>query len=163
MPNKIPTHKKDINSDCYETPEYCWDLIKEYIPKDKVIWEPFYLNGSSGEKLKSLGFDVIHKEEDFFENDYDAVVVSNPPWSKNKQILQKLKQTNKQFILLVPINLISTKYFRDLFINEIDKITLFLFKKRVSFRPAENVKASSNYSVSVFIGYNICEKQIIYL
>ena len=33
----------------YITPNPIWDDIKKYIPTDKVIWEPFYCNGQSGE------------------------------------------------------------------------------------------------------------------
>ncbi len=49
--NILPVHNKDSNSDCYETPTHCWDLIKKYIPPNKIIWEPFYLNGSSRRTL----------------------------------------------------------------------------------------------------------------
>ena len=33
---------KDKNSDNYITNKQDWERIKEYIPKDKVIWSPFY-------------------------------------------------------------------------------------------------------------------------
>ena len=161
--NILPVHNKDSNSDCYETPTHCWDLIKKYIPENKIIWEPFYLNGSSGDYLTNLGFEVIHLQEDFFMENKGDIVVSNPPWSKNKNILKKLKELDKPFILLVPINVIATNYFRKIFNDDLDNITIFLFDKRVSFRPAENVKASSNFSVSIFLGYKVNDKNIIYL
>ena len=43
---------KDYNPskfDDFMTPYHVWDDIKNYIPKDKVIWEPFYGDGQSGE------------------------------------------------------------------------------------------------------------------
>ena len=35
--------------DEYMTPKYAWENIKDFIPKDKVIWEPFYGDGKSGD------------------------------------------------------------------------------------------------------------------
>jgi hypothetical protein len=59
------TFKKN---DDYMTPKYAWENIKDLIPKDKIIWEAFYGDGKSGDYLTELGFEVIHKEIDFFEN-----------------------------------------------------------------------------------------------
>ena len=56
--------------DDYMTPKSAWENIKDYIPKDKVIWEAFYGNGDSGTYLQELGFTrTIHQELDFFDND----------------------------------------------------------------------------------------------
>ena len=65
--------------DDYMTPKSAWDNIKQYIPRDKVIWEAFYGNGESGRYLRELGFNTIHEEIDFFENDKGEIVCSNPP------------------------------------------------------------------------------------
>ena len=42
-------HKLFINHDDYMTPKTAWNNIKQYIPKNKVIWEAFYGDGKSGE------------------------------------------------------------------------------------------------------------------
>ena len=76
--------KSFLKHDDYMTPKYAWEDIKEYIPKKK-IWEAFYGNGKSGDYLTELGFDVIHEEIDFFENDLGEIIVSNPPFSKSKE------------------------------------------------------------------------------
>lgn len=52
--------------DDYMTPKSAWEAIHSYIPKDKMIWEPFYGDGKSGDYLKELGFHVIHEPMDFF-------------------------------------------------------------------------------------------------
>ena len=67
--------KTFLKHDDYMTPNYAWDNIKHLIPKDKIIWEAFYGDGCSGEHLKSLGFQVIHEQIDFFENDLGDVIV----------------------------------------------------------------------------------------
>ena len=74
--------------DDYMTPESAWEAVKNYIPKNKIIWEGFYGDGKSGTYLKKLGFDTIHAKIDFFENDWGDVVVSNPPFSKAKEVLK---------------------------------------------------------------------------
>jgi hypothetical protein len=66
------------DGDDYITPPQVWDMVKDYIPKDKIIWEPFYYDGFSGECLKRLGFDVIHEKGDFFKHNKGDIVVSNP-------------------------------------------------------------------------------------
>jgi hypothetical protein len=44
--------------DDYMTPFSAWDNIKQFIPKDKVIWESFYGNGESGTHLQKLFCDT---------------------------------------------------------------------------------------------------------
>ena len=51
--------------DDFMTPNYAWDNIKHLIPTDKVIWESFYGDGTSGDYLRELGFDVIHEDIDY--------------------------------------------------------------------------------------------------
>ena len=84
-----------MKHDDYMTPKYAWENIKQYIPK-KQIWEAFYGDGKSGEYLKELGFDVIHEPIDFFEEDRGEVIVSNPPFSKSKEVFERLKENRRE-------------------------------------------------------------------
>jgi hypothetical protein len=108
--------------DDYMTPKSAWEDIAHLIPKDKVIWEPFYGDGKSGEYLEELGFEVVHLSEDFFENDKGDVVVTNPPFSKTKAVFARLKKLDKPFVVLCPAARLFTKYFRDMFKDEIQVI-----------------------------------------
>ena len=74
------------------TPKYAWENIQEFIPKDKLIWEAFAGNGNSQQYLKELGFNVICKEEDFFDVSYGEVIITNPPFSKKKRSLYKVER-----------------------------------------------------------------------
>ena len=56
--------KTFIKHNDYMTPKYAWEWIKDFIPKDKVIWEAFYGDGESGAILTNLGFNVIPEEID---------------------------------------------------------------------------------------------------
>ena len=106
-------HKKTfMKHDDYMTPKYAWENIKDYIPKDKVIWEAFYGDGNSGNYLKELGFNVIHEEVDFYDNDLGDIIVSNPPFSQSKEVMARLKKLDKPFIIIMPSQKINTSYIR---------------------------------------------------
>lgn len=109
------TNDQEKKVDTYETPLSAWEIIAPYIPKDKVIWEAFYGTGASGHHLRSLGFQVIHENEDFFEHDKGDIIVSNPPFSKKKAILTRLKELNKPFAILLPASVLGTKMLSELF------------------------------------------------
>lgn len=104
--------KTFLKHDDYMTPFSAWDNIKQYIPKDKVLWEAFYGDGKSGNHLRELGFNVIHEPVDFFENDLGEMIVSNPPFSKAKLIMERLLIIDKPFILIFPSSKINTSYMR---------------------------------------------------
>ena len=122
--------KTFLKHDDYMTPKYAWDNIKQYIPKDKVIWEAFMGDGKSGEYLTELGFNVIHNDNDFFESNEGDVLVSNPPFSLAKEIMPRLKELDKPFILIMPSSKINTQYFRENFKNEIQ---IIIPRKRIQF------------------------------
>jgi hypothetical protein len=115
--------------DDYMTPNYAWDNIKQFIPKDKVIWEAFYGDGKSGSHLQELGFDVIHEDIDFFENNRGDIIVSNPPFSKSKEVLTRLKELDKPFIMILPASKVCSQYSR-MFLN---KLQIIIPKKRIHF------------------------------
>jgi hypothetical protein len=119
--------------DDYMTPLSAWENIKDYIPKVK-IWEAFYGDGESGKHLKKLGFDTIHENIDFFENDRGEMVVSNPPFTRIPEVLARLKELNKPFILIMPSSKINTQYFRKLFSSEKENpIQIIIPRKRIQF------------------------------
>lgn len=116
--------------DDYTTPKSAWENIKQYIPKDKVIWEAFYANGTSGTYLQELGFNVIHEPIDFFENDKGEILISNPPFSLVKEIMKRLLVLDKPFILILPSSKINTSYFREW---RDKKIQIIIPRKRIQF------------------------------
>jgi hypothetical protein len=155
--------------DDYMTPLDAWKNIKEYIPNDKIIWEAFYGDGQSGCYLKSLGFNVIHEDVDFFENDKGDIVVTNPPYTKIPQILARLKEMNKPFIMIMPSSKINTQYFRKLFCDDADPIQIIIPIKRIQFnklvegkRP-EGWKKACNFDCFYYCWKIGLKKDIIWL
>lgn len=119
--------------DDYMTPKYAWEDIAHLLPKDKVIWEAFYGDGKSGDYLRELGFQVIHEDIDFFTENRGDIVVSNPPFSKSKQVLQRLKELGKPFVIILPSSKINTQYTRQLFCDCEDKLQIIIPRKRIHF------------------------------
>jgi len=159
--------KTFLKHDDYMTPDYAWDNIKELIPRDKVIWEAFYGDGKSGEYLKKMGFQVIHEEIDFFENNKGDIVVSNPPFSKSKEILKRLVDLDKPFILILPSSKINTAYVRDLFKNNNLQIIIprkrIHFEKKVNGNVVENWKNRCNFDCFYYCWKMNLQRDIIWL
>jgi hypothetical protein len=131
--------------DDYMTPFSAWENIQDYIPKGKVIWEAFYGDGESGNHLEKLGFEVIHKEVDFFENDLGEVIVSNPPFSKSKEVLERLVKLDKPFIMILPSSKINTQYFRKLFSGNANPIQIIIPRKRIHFQKLVDGKVPEDW------------------
>ena len=125
--------KTFLKHDDYMTPKCAWENIKQYIPKEKEIWEAFMGDGKSGLYLEELGFNVIHNDNDFFESDEGDVIVSNPPFSKCKEIIPRLKALDKPFILILPCSKISTQYFRENFKDSDTPLQIIIPRKRIQF------------------------------
>ena len=119
--------------DDYCTPKHAWAQIQHIIPRNKIIWECFWGCGSSGQYLRELGFDVIHENVDFFTTSNGEIIVSNPPFSKTKQILTRLRLLDKPFILIMPISKICTQYTRNIFKDSDDPIQIIIPAKRIHF------------------------------
>ena len=76
------------NDDGYMTPKHVWEDITAHIPKDKIIYEPFFGDGASGRYLNELGcMTVIHEKIDFFSHQFKYdLIISNPPYIPRNDI-----------------------------------------------------------------------------
>ena len=155
---------KDKESDNYSSDKVVWEVIKDYIPKDKTIWCPFYSNGIQKKYLAELGFnDVIHKDEDFFKVNYpNTVVIDNAPFSKMKDICLRLKDLEKPFILVAFSKVILMKWFQKLFKEHLQIIIPF---KRPTFTHLTNPKKGYTppYGVQYYCYKMNLEKDLIFI
>ena len=152
--------------DDYMTPKYVWENIQPFIPKDKIIWEPFFGDGTSGEYLRELGFEVIHKPIDFFQHNVGDIVVSNPPFSQSKNVLSRLRELDKPFILILPLSKINTSYIRENYKD--DGLQIIIPRKRIQFIKMVNgeiteEKNSCNFDCLYFCYRMNLPKDIIWL
>ena len=141
--------KTFINHGDYMTPKCTWENIKHLIPNDKIIWEAFYGDGESGKYLTELGFNTIHEEIDFFNNNtlpnYD-IIVSNPPFSQCKAIMNRLAVLDKPFILILPSSKINTQYFRENFKNK--GLQIIIPRQKIHFTKLIDSKISDNWKIT---------------
>ena len=117
--------------DDYMTPSSAWESISHLIPKDKIIWECFYGDGSSGNNLRNLGFDVIHEDIDFFDNNEGDIIISNPPFTKKKEVFTRLIELDKPFIMLCSQSLLFTQYFKNIMKGK--TLQIIIPRKRIQF------------------------------
>ena len=158
--------KTFMKHDDYMSPKYAWENIKQFIPKDKIIWEAFYGDGKSGNFLTELGYEVIHEEVDFFESDLGDIIVSNPPFSQSKEVMARLLILDKPFILILPSSKINTSYFR----SWKDKgLQIIIPRKRIHFTKLvdgvvpDNYKSSCNFDCFYYCYKIGLSKDIIWL
>lgn len=152
--------------DDYMTPKYAWENIKQFIPKDKIIWEAFYGDGKSGNYLTELGYTVIHEEVDFFENDLGDIIVSNPPFSHSKEVMARMLILDKPFIMILPSSKINTSYFRawkDKGLQIIIPRKRIHFTKLVNGVVPDNWKNSCNFDCFYYTYKMNLPKDIIWL
>ena len=144
------THLSNLNSNNieYYTPNWVWDCLKDYIPKDKVIWEAFRsedkLSCQSANYLRELGFDVVNPLCDFFDNNFGDICVSNPP-----------------FKLILPNIILNTKYFID-WAKQDRRIDIIILPRRVDFIKPDGDTKSVIHTLVVCWGFNLRDR-IIYL
>ena len=131
--------------DDYMTPKSAWENIKQYIPNDKIIWESFYGNGDSGKFLTELGFNTIHEDIDFFKENRGGLVCSNPPFTLCKEVLTRLVELDKPFILIMPCSKLITQYFRKLFSKSESPIQIIVPRKRIHFVKLVNGEIPENW------------------
>ena len=120
-----------LKDDDYFTPKSAWEDIKDYIPNNKIIWEAFFnKNSKSADYLKELGFKVLSEDIDFFNNDKGDIIVSNPPFTMRKEIMKRLQELDKPFILIMSCSTLATQYLQKTFKN---KLQIIVPKKRIQF------------------------------
>jgi len=61
------------------------------------------------------------------------VIVSNPPFSKSKEVLMRLKELGKPFIVIFPASKICTQYVRGLFSDSDSPLQIIVPRKRIHF------------------------------
>lgn len=106
----------NLLADNYETPQNALEMILRNVPREKIIWDPFYCDGRIKEFFSHLGYTCIHERRDFFEYEpflYE-LIVTNPPYSIKEQVLKRLLALGRPFAVLMPLSTIATSYFYEL-------------------------------------------------
>lgn len=157
--------------DEYMTPKKIWEDIEDYLPTDgkKIVFEAFYGNGMSGQYLSELGCTVIQGPNiDFFEDvdkcpikpDMYDMIISNIPFSIKKEVLEKLVELDKPFIVIMPASTMFTQYLRDIFEN---KLQVIIPNTRMHFEKDGVILKRTSFDCSYFCYKMNLPKDIIWL
>ena len=131
------------------TPYYAVKPLLKYVPKSMTVWCPFDENWSAFyQTFKENGYEVIRSSlregKDFFvyEPDKYDIIISNPPFSKKDEILKRLDELQKPFMLLLPVNSIQgQKRYEYCFKNGIQMLA---FDKRIDYHTNGNFVSYTN-------------------
>lgn len=170
--------KKEYNkNDEFYTPEYAIYGFEKFIdkliktngfltPREELrhtitIWCPFDTEESHFVKyFRKCGFIVVHSHikdgKDFFEYEPEHwdVIVSNPPFSEFTNIVKKLKEFNKPFILLSNFARLidKRKFMRE------QNCSILIPQRRIKFISENNYTPSATCWLT-----NVIKNQIVYL
>ena len=124
----------------YYTKKEMWKNISHLIPKDKIIYEACILNSNSKsiEYWKELGYNVVgNKEWDIFdEHDIEwDICITNPPFETiiKQNILKKLVEWDKPFIIVMNASNTFTSYFREIFKDKFKDLQTIIPKGKILF------------------------------
>lgn len=156
--NKSMNNKNDERY----TPPILVEPILKYIKPNSTIWCPFDTENSEFViLLKEAGYNVIYSHinlgQDFF--DYEPIekydyIISNPPFSRKIDILDRLYKLNKPFAMLMNIECLNYQAMGEFFLDK--ELQLLIVDKKVSF---DGNTASFNTS---YFCNDILPKQIIF-
>jgi hypothetical protein len=125
-------YNKIGKTDNYDTPDEPLNLLFKYIPKDKIVYDPFFNTGQIRNYYLKHKIKLIHEDRDAFNYlpEFD-ILVSNPPFSIKKDCFKLALQLGKPFAYLVPLDTIERQYWTDMFKDK--DFTLIIPKKRIKF------------------------------
>jgi hypothetical protein len=102
--------------DDFQTPPYAVEALAPFFPHNfSTVWEPAAGDGLLAKAIRERLFITVYEtgiEDDFFDHDpcklpgaYDAQV-TNPPWSKKYEWLERSLEQRRPFALLLPSKII---------------------------------------------------------
>ena len=144
-------------SDEFQTPKEAIYPLLPYLKKEWIILECAWGEGSLAKHLEEEGFNVVgDKTIDFLKHfDMEVVlggrfdcIVTNPPYSKKYQFIEKCYKQNKPFALLLPITALEGKRRGKLFQKY--GIQLMIPNKRINFETPSGKGSGAWFQVAWF-------------
>jgi len=152
------------NDECY-TPSYGVEPILKYIPNGTTVWCPFDKDDSEFVKQISKINDVVHSHIedglDFYEYEPDKwdVIISNPPFTKKRQIFERALSFKKPFALIMSNTWLNDSAPKQLFKDK--DLQLLMFDKRMRFNLPNGESNNKITFSSSYYCWNFLPKQII--
>ena len=147
--------------DEYYTPSILVEPIIKYLPKDKIIWCPFDTEESEFViLLKENNYNVVYSHiwngQDFFEYEPDNwdIIVSNPPFTRKLEVLERCFNFKKPFALILGLPILNYQEVGSFFVGR--DLQLLIVDKKVSFDGN-----TSSFNNSYFC-HNLLPKDLIF-
>ena len=146
--------------DEYYTPPILVEPILNYIPIGSTIWCPFDTEDSEFVIQLSKNNNVVYSHiwygQDFFTYEPESYdyIISNPPFTRKLEVLQRLYELNKSFAMLLGLPILNYQEVGEFFLDK--ELQLLIMDKKVSFDGK-----TSSFNTSYFC-YNFLPKDIIF-
>lgn len=157
-------------NDEFYTPSYAIEPLLKYLKKNSRILCPFDTEQSNFVSLLKLnGHEVLHTHlsegKDFFKLKKCNVdyIISNPPYSRKTEVIEKLFKLDIPFAMLVGVvGLFESKKRFQMFKN--NQFEIMYFDKRIAyFKDYDEQKPSLNPPFSsVYVCHNVLPRQIVF-
>ena len=156
---------KGKNDEIY-TPKYAVLPVIKYIPKNHTVWCPFDTKESNFvielSKTHPVIATHIDNEQDFYnyEPHYWDVIISNPPFTRKRQIFERALSFNKPFALIMTNTWLNDSAPKQLFMEK--DLQLLMFDKRIVYIQPENKNFNKKIPFSSsYYCWNLLPKQIV--
>ncbi len=109
-------HQNRVNNDDYDTCPNDIRFMLSLCDKSDVVWDPFVCDGFSQRFMQHLGYATYETDVDFFahtEPPEVSVIVTNPPFSDKQRVVKHLVTLGVDFVLLLPLSMITTVYWNE--------------------------------------------------
>lgn len=157
------------HSDEWLTPPEAVEPLLPFVHEGQTVWCPFDLETSQFVKvLEKNGVRVIHghisEGKDFYEytpdEPYDCIL-SNPPFSKRNQLLERLYSIGKPFVMLMnQMGLFDSRQRYDLFQKY--GVELLVFRGRTCFTNAVTGQSGTPAFQCLYVCHGLLPEKIVF-
>jgi len=139
---KKPILLMNGHTDEIYTPDYAINPLLPYLKKKWIIWDSAFGSGKLAEHFTKKGFKVVGEDSlNFFDENLECdVIITNPPYSKKEEFIERCYHLNKPFALLMPLTALEGKKRGELYRR--NGIQLIIPNKRINFITPNGGKSS---------------------
>lgn len=146
--------QKQGGKDDYQTPPIALQPLLTHLDPKWKLWECAEGKGNltqalKKEKFKVVGTDIL-QGKDFLKyepKEYDCII-TNPPFSKKQEFIERAYSLGKPFAFLLPITALESEKRQRFF--KCCGIELILFKKRINFETPDGEGEGSWFATAWF-------------
>lgn len=137
MSSWLATNKFNVKDEYY-TPKILVDAILPFVPIEYTVWCPFDTKDSEfviafQERGNKVVYSHIWLGQDFFTyepDEYDCII-SNPPFTRKLEVLDRLYKLNKPFAVVLGLPILNYQEVGEFFVGK--DLQLLIVDKKVSF------------------------------